>query len=140
MFKLVYLLRRKNGMSPEEFHDYWRHRHAPLVRKHAAVLGIRRYVQSHTVDTDLNEWLVVDRRVDAAPYDGVAELWYDSEDSVRASLQLPEVRAALRELIEDERRFVDEASSPLWWTEELELVSLEESSRWARQDLEPTQR
>jgi len=109
-------------MSPREFHDYWRNVHAPLVRRHAGVLGLRRYVQSRTVETDLNDWLVAERDVEAAPYDGVAELWYDSEESVRRMRRDPVARAALRELIEDERRFVDEAASPLWWCVEDELV------------------
>lgn len=121
MIKLVYLLRRRQDMSPEEFHRYWRYRHAPLVRKHAAVLGLRRYVQSHTVATGLNEWLVAARGVEPAPYDGVAELWYDSEEDVRDTLQNPAARSALRELIADEERFVDMSASLLWWTEEVDV-------------------
>ena len=50
MVKLTYCLRRKPGMSLEEFQRYWRDTHAPLVAESAEALGIRRYVQVHTSD------------------------------------------------------------------------------------------
>lgn len=46
MFKLTYCLRRKPGMTWDEFSTYWRDVHAPLVKERAEVLGIRRYVLS----------------------------------------------------------------------------------------------
>ena len=49
MFKMIYCLRRKPGLSRADFQRYWRDQHAPLVRRHAPSLGVRRYTQSHTV-------------------------------------------------------------------------------------------
>ena len=43
IIKLTYCLRRKPGMTWDEFSDYWRNVHAPLVAERAAVLGIKRY-------------------------------------------------------------------------------------------------
>ena len=54
MIKLSYGLRRKPGVSRAEFHHYCRTTHAPLVAGVAATLGVRRYVQSHTIDTALD--------------------------------------------------------------------------------------
>ncbi|HBQ49001.1 MAG TPA: EthD family reductase, partial [Hyphomonas atlantica] len=48
MIKLTFCLRRLPHLSREEFQVYWREKHAPLVAKHAEVLGILRYVQNHT--------------------------------------------------------------------------------------------
>ena len=49
MIKIVFCLRRKPGLSPDEFDRTWREDHAPLVKQHAETLGIRRYVQTiHT--------------------------------------------------------------------------------------------
>jgi len=81
MFKIVYCVRRKPGMSVAEFQDYWLHTHGPLVRQHAAALNIRRYIQTHTVHQGLTEAMVKSRN-GPEPFDGIAELWYDSEADV----------------------------------------------------------
>ena len=57
MVKLVFCLTRLPHLSREEFQRYWRERHGPLVRESAKALGIRRYVQVHTLDTPVNEAL-----------------------------------------------------------------------------------
>ncbi|MEW6270992.1 MAG: EthD domain-containing protein [Thermodesulfobacteriota bacterium] len=46
MLKLVFCLTRLPHLSREEFQRYWRERHAPLVRSHAATLRIQRYASS----------------------------------------------------------------------------------------------
>jgi uncharacterized protein (TIGR02118 family) len=122
MIKLVFCLRRQPHLSREEFQRYWREHHAPLVREAAAALGARRYVQVHTLTSPVNEGL---RRGRGGPeeYDGVAELWFDSLDTLAASGATPEGRAAGRRLLEDERRFIDLARSPVWIAEEYEVVA-----------------
>ena len=112
MVKLVFCLTRLPHLSREEFQRYWRERHGPLVREPAKALGIRRYVQAHTLDTPLNDAL---RRGRDGPeaYDGVAELWFDSLEALAAAGGTPEGKAAGRRLVEDERTFIDLARSPV---------------------------
>jgi hypothetical protein len=95
-------------------------KHAPLVAKNRAALGIRRYVQCHAETIDLNDAIRAGR---AAPemYDGVAELWWDSLDALQSALASPDGQAAGRELLEDERKFIDLARSPLWFGLEHEI-------------------
>jgi hypothetical protein len=50
MVKLVFCARRLPHLSRAEFQKYWHENHGPLVKKYAAALGIRRYVQVHTLD------------------------------------------------------------------------------------------
>jgi hypothetical protein len=50
MIKIVFCLRRRSDLSREQFQAYWLTQHAPLVRSHADALGIRRYVQVHSID------------------------------------------------------------------------------------------
>lgn len=123
MVKLVFCVRRLSRLSPEEFQDYWLNTHAPLVRSHAKTLGIRRYLQTHTDigNPGLQQAMAASR---GAPeeYDGVAELWWDSVESFAASAGTPEGRAASRELLEDERRFIDHSRSPLWIAAEHTIV------------------
>ena len=122
MVKLVFCLRRRPDLTREECQRYWLDTHGPLVRSHAEVLRIRRYVQSHTLDTPANAMLQASRGGPEA-YDGVAELWWDSVEDLAAGSSSPEGVAAGLELLEDERRFIDLANSPLWLVEEHEIVS-----------------
>jgi uncharacterized protein (TIGR02118 family) len=120
--KLLFCLRRRDGMSRDEFEAYWRGTHAPLVRSHAEVLGIRRYVQSHSVP-DAISVAMAGARNPPEPYDGVAELWFESLDAVGAAVATPEGRAAAVALFEDEQRFIDHARSPLMMVDEFEVVA-----------------
>ena len=110
---MTFCLRRLPSLSLGEFQDYWLNKHGPLVRSLQPVLGMERYVQLHRLETDLDTGM---RRVRGAPdpYDGVAELWWQSEESWRAAGRHPEAREANRRLLEDEAKFIDLGNSPLW--------------------------
>ena len=121
MIKFVFCLRRKEGMTREEFQSYWLNTHGPLVQKHAPATGCRRYVQVHTATTPLDDLLAGSRGA-PEPYDGVAELWWDSVEDLVASASTPDGQKAAQELLEDERNFIDHARSPLWLAEEHQLI------------------
>ena len=121
MVKLVFALRRLPSLSREEFQRYWLETHAPLVRANSEPLGIRRYVQVHTLPDDFNMALRASRGA-PEPYDGVAELWYDSLQAIAAATSTPEGRAAAAVLLDDERRFIDHEHSPLWFAEEHPII------------------
>ena len=121
MIKLVYCLRRLPELSRQEFQRYWRENHAPLVKMHSQTLRIRRYVQVHTSDDPVSEALRA-TRPGPEPYDGVAELWYDSAEDMMAGATTPEGRQASRELLEDEKRFIDISQSPIWIATENSVV------------------
>lgn len=121
MIKLVFSLRRKPELTREGFQHYWLETHGPLVRSHAEVLGIRRYVQVHALPENVQVLLQTSRRAPPA-YDGVAELWYDDLESIGRAASTEEGRAAGLALLEDERRFIDHSQSPLWFGTEHPLV------------------
>ena len=121
MVKLTFALRRLPHLSREEFHRYWLEQHGPLVRSFTDVLGIRRYVQTHTMPGELQAALRASRGA-PEPYDGVAELWYDSLEAIAIAVSTDAGRAASMALLEDERRFIDHERSPLWFGEEHELI------------------
>jgi uncharacterized protein (TIGR02118 family) len=122
MLTLLFCLRRLPHLSRGEFQRYWIERHGPLVRSHAATLGIRRYVQTHTLEHALNAALQASR---GGPdeYDGVAELWWDSADALAAATATPEGQAAGAALLADERTFIDLARSPLFVATERPIVA-----------------
>lgn len=121
MIKMTYCLRRQPHLTREAFQDYWLNTHGPLVRGHAAVLNIRRYVQVHTSAEPINDALQKGRG-SPEPFDGIAELWFDSVAAMTAPGDTPEGKAALRAVREDEATFIDSARSPVWIGAEHTLV------------------
>jgi uncharacterized protein (TIGR02118 family) len=92
--KFISFIRRKASMDPQAFRSYWRDQHGPLATK---LPGLRRYVQSHVPLSAYQDG--------AEPrYDGVAEMWFDSTDAIRAageSVIGQSVFADQRNLIDD---------------------------------------
>ena len=118
MVHLIFCLRRLPHLSREEFQRYWREQHAPLVRRHAAALGIQRYVQAHSIDPELSRGLAASRGA-PDPFDGVAEIWFDLQ---ALAARTPEAITAGLQLLEDERRFIDLEHSPLFITEDHVMI------------------
>jgi uncharacterized protein (TIGR02118 family) len=119
---LVFVLRRHPELSEDDFHRYWRDQHAPLVRKHADALGIRRYSQLHTADTPFTEAIRASRGCELSDYDGVALVWFDSLDALGAAASSSEGQAAGAALLEDERRFLDLERCLIWLTDDHPVV------------------
>jgi uncharacterized protein (TIGR02118 family) len=117
LLKLTFCLRRKPSLSLPEFQDYWLNRHGPLVRRLQPALGMARYVQVHRRDDELGLGMARARGA-PEPYDGVAELWWESEEAFKTSGRTPEGREAGRLLLEDEAKFIDLPHSPLWLNRE----------------------
>ena len=113
MIELTYCLRRRSDLTWEQFSDYWREVHAPLVAERADTLGIRRYLQVRTMqDRPLIEGMRARNGASPEPFDGVAELWFDSIESFSAVT--PEGRQAAAELLADERNFIDLERWLIW--------------------------
>jgi uncharacterized protein (TIGR02118 family) len=123
MVKLVYIVRRRLDVSPEEFRKYWLEHHAPLVRSFAQAARARRYIQSHTIDVPLNSVLAESRGM-GSPYDGITEIWWDSLEDVSVLLNSAEGQRINQTLIEDETRFVDLRRSFIFLTEEHTIFEL----------------
>ena len=92
MIKSLTFLKKKPGMTQEEFLRYWKETHGPLAAK--VVPGLRKYVQSHPVpgfESDI---------------DGIVELWWDNPEAFRSFLSWRQTEEA-KVLKEDEEKFVD---------------------------------
>ena len=106
MVKSIVFLKRRSDMTQEEFHNYWREVHAPIVLK---LPGIRRYVQNRAVK-------IGDRE---PPYDGVAEVWFEDFESLRAAVQ----SSAWQGVLDDETNFMGHTTkaAPVLTVEEDEI-------------------
>lgn len=92
MIKICEIVHRRPGMGVEDFQAYWRGTHGPIV---ARIPGIRRYVQSHPRLGGYRKGELI--------CDGVAEIWVDDKDALRAMSQTVGFAAAKR----DEPNFID---------------------------------
>lgn len=117
MIKLVYCIRRRDDIPPEAFYRYWRGEHAELVTRLRTAIGACRYVQSHSVQPEMNAALRAARAMPQA-YDGITEVWWDSIDTLQAAMGTAEGQAAMQQLVEDEARFIDQSRSCIFMTEE----------------------
>ena len=117
MYKLVFCLRRRPDLTREAFQSYWLDQHADLVVERSGPLRIRRYVQSHTEDLPgLHAAMQARNGGSPEPFDGIVEIWVDSIDDLTADD--PALRAAVADLIVDERNFIDLINSPMFVTRE----------------------
>ena len=89
MLKQLSIFRRREDLSQEAFRDYWRNRHPEVVTR---LPGIRRYVQNHVTAV---------LRGDQG-WDGVAEVWFDDIEIMRANAGSP----VLADVRADEANFI----------------------------------
>ena len=89
MIKLIMCLRRRQDLTRQQFQDYWLEKHGPFFMKHAGTMRAKRYVQSHTIETPLNEAMRASRGLQPE-YDGVAEVWFASEEDLMEAMSSPE--------------------------------------------------
>ena len=117
MLKLTFCLRRKAGMSQEDFQRYWKDSHGPRVAGHAKAMGCRRYVQTHAISGGLAD-AVASSRGGPEPFDGVAELWFDDAASFADHGRTNAGKAAAKDLYKDELTFIDLENSVIFLGEE----------------------
>ena len=83
--KLIALLKAKPGMSRREFEKRWVDVHTPLAAKFKHLRGYR-------VNVAIEEYQEIAGEL---PYDGTAELWWDSLEDMKADFASPEARRAV---------------------------------------------
>ena len=84
----------------------------------AGALRAKRYVQSHTIDTFLNQGFRESRNLEPE-FDGVAEVWFESETDLMEALSSPEGQELGAALLEDEGNFIDHARSSAFLVREI---------------------
>jgi uncharacterized protein (TIGR02118 family) len=87
MVRVHIWLRKKEGMSPEEFRSHWLETHAPIARD-----GYK-HLRGYTVDLVTR----VPQGQDA-PYDGVAVLTWDDRDGFSADMKSDAARRGAEDL------------------------------------------
>ncbi|MEM8885186.1 MAG: EthD domain-containing protein [Planctomycetota bacterium] len=120
MIKFVMCLHRRPDLSRAEVQDSWKNKHAPLFQSFVDTHGAIRYVQDHTTDSPVNDMLRVSRGMVEA-FDGVAEVWFASEQAFVEAMSSPEGEKLGAILAEDESNFIDHARSTAFLATEHEV-------------------
>ena len=81
MVKIVWLLKRAQHLSQEEFEQWWIERHVPVARM---APGLRRYIVNLPRPDDL-----AGRPAEDSTWDGVAEQWFDDDKALNAAYSRP---------------------------------------------------
>lgn len=106
MLKMSFAVYRRGDLTREQFLDHWYNVHAPLAKRFAKALRIRRYIQLHGAECEATRLMTASRDCQP-PHDGVVEIWWDSEEDRLAGSQSPEGQEGSRLLKEDELNFCD---------------------------------
>lgn len=106
MIKMIVEVWRKDGMSFEAFTERWLGAHGALVKQHARAMGFVRYIQSHKQPSPAIDAFARGRGWKQPP-DGLTEVWWESVESMDASLGSPEGQAASAALAADEVQFIE---------------------------------
>jgi uncharacterized protein (TIGR02118 family) len=83
--KLIALLKAKPGLSRAEFEKRWVEGHAPLTLKFKNLKGYR-------INVAIDEYQEIEGEL---PFDGTAELWWDSVEDMQADFDSPEAETAV---------------------------------------------
>jgi hypothetical protein len=112
MLKLTFLMKRKKGMTFEDFRDYYENRHAPLAARLCPALV-------HYSRTYITGWepLARSAQLPEPGFDCITECWYDVEGSweERKLDLLP--ADVFRQLAADEENFLDRKANRLLMTD-----------------------
>lgn len=124
MIRVNYCMKRLAKMTEEGFRDYFRKIYAPLVAKHQTTLDIRRYVQSYSLIPDKFGKSIREARPELhEPFDGTATFWWHNRDRMERMLTSSEGQAAIQEMLECEREFVDLSHSSIFLSKEVPVIN-----------------
>ena len=88
MLKVLVFLKKRDGVSGEEFRAHWGGPHGAIALR---MPGLRKYVQNHAL-------------ADGSAHDGVAEMWFDDQAALGVAFSSP----AAAEAAQDAATFIAE--------------------------------
>ncbi len=107
MIKTIAMIKRKEGMSREEFIRYYEERHAPLGLAHFPFV---KYVRNYPVPLP---------GTDEPPFDVITEFWFEDEAALAKSMEFNASPAA-QIFRDDEDRFMDRSKTVGYMVDERE--------------------
>jgi uncharacterized protein (TIGR02118 family) len=103
MTKVVLLMKRKAGLSLEEFKDYYERDHAPLAKRLLGeyMLDYRRNYRSGGIATEVTD------APDGADFDVITEIWYADRAAMEAMWKRAREPEIAAQIDADGAKFMD---------------------------------
>jgi uncharacterized protein (TIGR02118 family) len=109
VIKMSLFLTRKADLTFEQFSDYWKNVHWPIVQTVPEVMeNTIRYTQQHNIGG-------VPEGVTAAPFDGYAEAWFPNMEAVYKVIGSPKWAEVVAK---DDENFLDRSKTLVLFSEE----------------------
>jgi uncharacterized protein (TIGR02118 family) len=125
MYKALFFLTAKPGMSRQDFIDYYETTHWKFVR---FVPGVRKYIRRYLTPL----YPDVTQSCELGSYDVLMEMWFDDKDAMKSALEFLNEPERYKLIAEDETKLFDRAKFiPAFTVEEHEtdLSRVEFASR-----------
>lgn len=116
MIKFVQCVRRKHGLSKQEFREHWA-AYGEAVKALADASEARRCIRSTALVVDQNMQIMQSRGT-LAPYDGMIELWWERGADVVAFLNSGDGEGLLEDLRRAQEVFMDLPNSTFFFASE----------------------
>jgi EthD domain len=114
MFKVMMLLKRKPGMSLQEFIERYESEHVPLAERYAT--RIKHYARHYLHP---GSYVIHGDEVAEPEYDVITELWYDDRDAFEQQQESLRGRPdAIAAVIADEEKIFDRTKSRTVYVED----------------------
>lgn len=117
MIRFIHCIKRKDGISTEEFRRFWNSPEfndlTERLLSHVLAVGVKKNL---TLDIDINKALQAERGAKQA-FDGVMEVVWQSGGDVTALLNSKEFQELTEEMEAFQSRFVDFQESRRFFTE-----------------------
>jgi len=109
MIKVIGLIKRKPGISREEFLRHWKDDHGPLVASIPELARhVRKYIQVHRVSIPaLDAQERYGQTSLPTEYDGAVEMWFDNAEEMQKAFAVLADPVICKRLREDEDSFID---------------------------------
>ena len=126
MIRISYLMRRKAGLSREEFQSYWSDKHPKAAPDDAfEVLGVKRYMQVLPIETEARNLVIGPRTELVEDFDGMAELWVDSLEALESNWSTEQAKEYIEIFFKDEQNFIDWRRSTILVSKEFNVFGLD---------------
>ncbi len=111
--KVSCFLTRRPDLSHDEFFHYWTEVHTPMLAKPMpGAPTIHRYIQLRTIPEDVPA-------LKTAPYDGVAEIWFDDLAGAAAMFTSDHYNTVVAK---DEENFLDRTKTAFLYSYEKSII------------------
>jgi uncharacterized protein (TIGR02118 family) len=114
-FKKVGFVKKRQGLTRQQFKEYWLNNHSKLEKESAQNNPVRRIVASFVVGEG------------PAPFDGMVELYWATEEEMKAQAAGPQGKI----MAEDEKNFCDQSAAPVFVVTEEYVMAVKTPFRTA---------